>query len=93
MAVTGGLWSAAGERSGRSWPAPCGGSEGPALAVSTCLEGHGVLWSPVWHVAAPTLGHVVLYGGSYYNHNSPQCPVAAALWQRAVGSLQGIRKE
>ena len=63
MAVTGGLWSAAGERSGRSWPATCGGSEGPALAVGTCQEGHGVLWFPVWLVAAAGLSLQLLTQG------------------------------
>ena len=29
------------------------------VAVGTCQNGHGVLWGPVWHVAAALLVHRV----------------------------------
>ena len=33
------MWSAAGERGGHGWPATCGGSVCPTVAVGTCQGG------------------------------------------------------
>ena len=46
------------------------------MAINTYHSGHGVLWGPVWRVAAALLGP----------HFSPDS-VTAVLWQKAVGGL------
>ena len=59
------------------------------VALGTCQNGHGVLWGPVWHVAAATLVHECSVGVSYSDQTPVQGPVTAVLWQQAVGAFGG----
>ena len=52
-------------------------------ALGNCQGGHGVLWRPVWCVAAAILDMGCSVGVSYSDHTPLQGPVMAAWWQQA----------
>ena len=47
----------------------------------------------MWYVAAAILDMGCSVGVSYFDHTPLQGPVTAAWWQKAGGSVEGIREE
>ena len=75
------------------WPQLAGtmerGSVAAIEALGNCQGGPGLLWRPVWRVAAAILDMGCSVGVSYSDHTPLQGPVTAAWWQQAGGSVEG----